>query len=84
MPSGDKLFEELKSDKLFEELKKYDIEDLYKILRDNGVDESIVWSLTKEETENDLKFNFGQSKRYWDARKKKDLNDPLASGGKVN
>ena len=75
MPSGDKLFEELK---------KYDIVDLYMILKDNGVTESIVWSLTKEETENDLKFNFGQSKRYWDARKKKDLKNPLASGGEGN
>ena len=73
-----------KDDKLFEELKKYDIEDLYMLLRDNGVTESIVWSLTKEETENDLKFNFGQSKRYWDARKKKDLNDALASGVEGN
>ena len=62
MPSGDKLFEELK---------KYDIVDLYMFLKDKGVTESIVWSLTKEETENDLKFNFGQSKRYWDARKRK-------------
>ena len=69
-----------KDDKLFEELKKYDIEDLYMLLRDNGVTESIVWSLTKEQTENDLKFNFGQTIRYWEARKKKDLIDALPSG----
>ena len=68
------------TDKLFAELKKYELEDLYDIFSSNGINASMVWRLTEEETKNDIRMNIGQGKRYWEARKKMELEQCLGSG----
>ena len=67
-------------DKLFDELRKYELEDLYEIFHSKGIDASIVWKLTEEETKNDIGMNIGHGKRYWEARKKIELEKCLGSG----
>ena len=68
------------TDKLLNELKKYELEDLYDKLNSNGINVSMVWRLTEEETTNDIRMNIGQRKRYWEARKKLELEKCLGSG----
>ena len=68
------------TDKLFAELKKYELEDLYDIFSSNGINASMVWRVTGEETKTDFRMNIGQGKRYWEARKKMELEKCLGSG----
>ena len=68
------------TDKLFGELKKYELEDLYDIFSINGINASMVWRLTEDETKNDIRMNIGQGKRYWEVRKKMELEKCLSSG----
>ena len=68
------------NDKLFEELRKYGIQDLHDVFVENGVDESIIWSLTKDDTKNELEMNFGQDKRYWETRKRKESEGISGAG----
>ena len=63
-----------------DELKNHGLEDLYDILRENGINSSMLWKLTEEETKNIIKMNFGQAKRYWEMRQKKKLEKCLESG----
>ena len=73
-----------RNDKLFDELKKYGIEDLHELLSENGVDESMVWNITKEEIQNNLRMKLGHERRYWEAKRQKNFDDVLATGSYGN
>ena len=65
-------------------MKKYGIEDLHELLSENGIDESMVWNITKEEIKIDLRMKLGHERRYWGARRQKDFDDMLATGSYGN
>ena len=73
-------------DDLYVELKKYGIQDLYNFMMEKGVSLSMLWTLTKQETKEELGMPFGQEKRYWIARQKREIDRLVESGryGKSN
>ena len=71
-------------DDLYVELKKYGIQDLYSFMMENGIALSMLWTLTKQETKEELRMPFGLEKRYWVAREKKDFDRKIESGGYGN
>ena len=60
-------------DDLYVELKKYEIQDLYNFMIEKGISLSMLWTLTKQETKEELEMPFGIEKRYWAARGKREL-----------